>query len=97
MYGLIADDFIVLDNGARRVVRVDPSDAGLAPVALVVVIQTSDVSSAALAKIQKVGVMIPEAVVGENGEAAVLSFDDHVNILQDFTRDPDSLRMCFGA
>lgn len=95
IYGLTASDFIVLDNGIARAVHVDPNDAAFTPIAGVVAIQTSDLSSAALAKIQKVGIMIPEAVLGANGEAAVLSFDDHVNVLQDFTNNPNTIENAF--
>ncbi len=95
IYGLGPDDFVVLDNGARRAIHVDTSDSGLAPVELVVAIQTTTFSTAALAKIQKVGAMIPEAVVGENGEAAVLTFDDHVNLVQDFTKNVNAIEDAF--
>ena len=97
IYGLTASDFIVLDNGSERTIQVDPNDSGLAPIALVVAIQTSDLSSAALAKIQKVGSMITGAVVGENGEVAVLSFDDDIKILQDFTNDANAVGNAFHA
>lgn len=68
----------------------------MAPIALVVLIQTSDISLSALAKIRKVGAMIPEAVVGENGEAAVVTFDEQVQVIQDFTRDSDQIAHAFA-
>jgi hypothetical protein len=63
IYDLDRSDFLLLDNRKLRPVRVDIADSGLAPVALVTLIQTSDISLSALAKIRKVGAMIPEAVV----------------------------------
>jgi VWFA-related protein len=93
--GLDASDFVLLDNAKPRPVRVDAADSGLAPIALVTVIQTSDISLSALGKIRKVGVMIPEAVVGANGEAAVVTFDDHVRVAQDFTSDADAVSEAF--
>jgi len=95
VYGLNASDFVVLDNGKPRRVYAYPTDAALPPVALVVAVQTSGLSSAALAKINKVGAMIPQAVVGENGEAAVLSFDDQVNVVQNFTSDAGVIANAF--
>lgn len=92
---LDASNFLLLDDGKPRPVRVDSIDSGLAPVALVSVIQTSDISLSALAKIRKVGAMIPEAVVGANGEAAVITFDDHVKLVQDFTTDADAISRTF--
>ena len=93
--GLQASDFLLLDEGKPRPVRVDTVDSGLAPIALVTLIQTTASSLSALAKIKKVGAMIPEAVVGANGEAAVVTFDDEVKLLQDFTTDPDSIAKAF--
>lgn len=95
--GLTASDFVLMDDGKVRPVRVDVADFGLAPVALVTVIQTSDISLSALAKIRKVGAMIPEAVVGANGEAAVITFDDHVRLVQDFTTSADAISDTFRA
>ncbi|MGA8028098.1 MAG: VWA domain-containing protein, partial [Bryobacteraceae bacterium] len=93
--GLSASDFLVLDDGHPRTVHVDTSDDPLAPVSLVVAIQSSDISSAALAKLRKVGAMIPQAVVGEGGEAAVITFDDHVSVVQDFTNGADRISDVF--
>lgn len=93
--GLKASNFLLLDDGKARPVRVDITDFGLAPVALVTVIQTSNISLSALAKIKKVGAMIPEAVVGANGEAAVVTFDDQVKVVQGFTSDADAISRAF--
>ena len=95
VYDLRSSDFLLFDNGKPRPVRVDTVDSGLAPIALVTLIQTSDITLSALAKIRKVGVMIPEAVVGVNGEAAVVTFDDHVRVAQDFTTDADAISQAF--
>jgi VWFA-related protein len=93
--GLTAGDFVLLDDSSPKPVNVDVVDSGLPPIALVVLIQTSGRSLSALAKIRKVGAMIPEAVVGENGEVAVVAFDDQVRVLQEFTRDADAISDAF--
>lgn len=95
--GLSGADFEVFDNGVQRSVRVDISDGGLPPVALVVAMQASSFSQPTLAKLEKVGAMIPEAVVGEGGEAAVIAFDDRVRVLQDFTKDPNAIANAFAT
>jgi VWFA-related protein len=95
--GLSSPDFIVLDNGAPRPVQLDTDDSGLAPLALVTVIQTSDISLSALAKIRKVGTMIPDAVVGANGQSAVMTFDSQVKLLRDFTPAADEISKAFEA
>ncbi len=89
--GLQASDFTVLDNGAPRVVHVDESDGQLAPIALVVAVQATDFSWPAIAKLRKAAAMIPEAVLGANGEAAVIAFDKEVRVLQGFTKSPDAI------
>jgi VWFA-related protein len=89
--GLSASDFTVLDNGESRIVHVDESDGQLAPIALVVVVQATDFSWPAIAKLRKAAAMIPEAVIGANGEAAVIAFDKEVRVLQGFTRSPDAI------
>lgn len=53
-YDLDSSDFVLLDDGKARPVRVDAADSGLAPIALVTVIQTTAISLSALAKIRKV-------------------------------------------
>lgn len=93
--GLTSMDFVLLDDSTQKPVNVDVVDFGLPPIALVVLVQTSARSLSALAKIRKIGAMIPEAVIGANGEAAVIAFDDEVTILQDFTRSPDAVSDAF--
>ena len=39
--------------------------------------------------------MVPEAVVGANGEAAVVTFDDQIKVAQDFTTDADAISKAF--
>jgi VWFA-related protein len=93
--GLDSSDFLLMDDGKPRPVRVDTVDSGLPPLALVTLIQMSDISLSALAKIRKVGAMIPAAVVGANGEAAVVTFDTHVKVAQDFPTAADAISNAF--
>jgi aspartate aminotransferase-like enzyme len=94
---LIASDFILLDNDKSRSVNIDVVDSGLAPIAMVVLIQTSETSSSALGKLRKVGALLSQSVVGENGEVAIVTFDDQVEIVQDFTSDADKIYSAFTA
>ena len=95
VYGLTAADFELLDNGTPRTVQVSVADDGLAPVAVVLAIQTTDTSLSAIGKIRKVGALIQSAVVGEGGEAAVLTFDQDVTLVQDFTREDEDITRVF--
>ncbi len=94
--GLSASDFVLYDDGVpQRELQVDSSDTLLAPVALVIAIQCSGISQAALEKIHKVGGMFQPLVAGEKGEAAVIAYDDEIRVLQDFTRDSTKLTRAF--
>jgi VWFA-related protein len=93
--GLGVDDFVVTDDGVKRSVRMDTSDTVLAPVSVVVAVQCSDISAAALAKINRVGGMIQPLIAGERGSAAVIAFDDEVRVFQDFTSDASKIRAAF--
>jgi VWFA-related protein len=95
VYGLNSSDFLVLDNGQSRSIRVDNPDSVTASLRLVVLIQTSDISESALLKIRKVGTMIQDAVVGANGEAAVVTFADRVKTAQSLTSRGDEIATVF--
>jgi len=45
-----------------------------------------------LPQVRKTGILFTQTVMGPNGEAAVVGFNDSVDKLQDFTTDGDSLR-----
>jgi VWFA-related protein len=93
--GLSADDFIVTDDGVRQQVHMDTSDTVLAPVSLVVLIQSSGISTPALARIRLVGAMIKPMVIGDRGQAAVISYDTEVRVFTEFTSDGTKLRKAF--
>src|ERR1035438_10870977 len=65
--GLAARDFKVLDDGIQREVTVDDFSTGLPPISLAIVIQTSGISTPALAKIRRIGSMIQPLVIGPQG------------------------------
>ena len=95
--GLDAADFDVTDNGRAVRFQLDTADAVNVPLALVVVVQTNDLSAAALLKIKKVGAMVQPLITGERGAAAVLAVDETVTVTQEFTRDPDEISRAFRA
>ena len=93
--GLEASDFLIYDNGVRQRAVVDTLGTGVAPIALVIAVQSSGISAPALAKVQKIGGMIQPLITGERGCAAVVAFDDRVRWRQECTNDPDALSRAF--
>jgi VWFA-related protein len=87
VHGLTTSDFLLLDEGQPRSIRVDDADSVTAGLDLIALVQTTDLSNSALLKIKKVGTMIQDAVVGANGQAAVIVFADQVQLVQAFTSD----------
>jgi len=90
--GLAARDFKVLDNGVSQPVSVDDFSSGLAPISLVIAVQTSGISLPALVGIRRIGGMIQPLITGLRGEAAVVAFDSRIKWLQDFTPDDGEIR-----
>jgi VWFA-related protein len=90
--GLTADSFKLLDDGAPREITLDTFDTGVAPISLVAAIQTAGISTPALTKIRHIGGMIEPMVTGTSGAAAVVTFDEEIKWLQDFTADSAAIQ-----
>jgi VWFA-related protein len=93
--GLDTSDFLVRDNGRPVKVAVDTFTTGVAPIALIVAVQSSGISAPVLAKVLKIGAMIEPLITGERGCAGLLSFAEKVEWLQDCTNDADALTRAF--
>lgn len=91
------EDFVVLDNGKRQKVSVDTLTTGVAPIALVVAVQSSGISQSVLEKVQKLGSLFQPLVTGEHGCTALVSFSERVIWLQECTGDEDSLTRAFRS
>ncbi len=86
--GLEPHHFRLLDNGKPQDIKVDIS---FIPISLVVAVQANAAMEEMLPKVQKVGSVLQQLVVGEQGEVAVVAFDHRIQTLQDFTSDPDKI------
>jgi VWFA-related protein len=82
-------DFHVTDNGAPQTIT--HFALGGDPVALVVVVETSERISALLPQVRKTGILLSQTVMGPTGEAAVIGYDDDVKVLQNFSNSADAL------
>ena len=83
--GLTLQDFTLYDKNVPQKISADVS---FAPISLVIAVQRSENLREILPKIQNDGLLLANNVVGDNGEGAVLAFDNEVKLLQDFTNDP---------
>jgi len=94
--GLRPEDFVLDDNGRVQSIALDYSDT-LAPISLVVAVQTSEIAAPVIAKFTKVGSLIQPLVTGQRGEAALVTFDDEIRVALDFTSDPDAIVSAFRS
>ena len=86
--GLTKDDFEVYDNGKRQKVNAEYTEQ---PLSLVLVVQANSEIEPMLPQLKKTGVLFQGLVTGQDGDVAVLAFDHRLQLLQDFTNDPDKL------
>lgn len=86
--GLQPHDFHLFDNNKEQNIQVDVT---YEPISMVVVIEKAARVEAILPQIKHLGSLLP-LVIGDHGEAAVLAFDSRLQVLQDFTTDPDKLK-----
>ncbi len=86
--GLSANDFQVLDNDKpQRIV----SDITQQPLSLVLVVQANSEVEPMIPKIRSMGLLLHGLVTGQEGDVAVLAFDHRMQLIQDFTNDPNKL------
>lgn len=58
---------------------------------MVIAVETSSRVEALLPEIRRSGILFTQLILGESGEAAVLTFDREIKLAQDFTEDPDKI------
>ena len=90
---LDAKDLQVTDNGVPQ--QITHFDLGGDPLAIVFLVETSSRIAPLLPQIQKSGIVLGETVMGPDGEAAVVGFNDAVDKLQDFTTNRDAIEKVF--
>lgn len=86
--GLTIANFQLLDNDKPQKIS---SDFIVSPITLVVVIQANADIEPVLPKLKRTGILLHSLITGEDGEVAVLAFDHRIQLIQDFTKDPDKL------
>lgn len=89
VYGLDQKDFQVFDDGVQQ--RIERFDVANEPIVAVVVVQTNQTVAPLLDQVRPVGPVLSSLMLGPNGRAAVISFADKVNLLQNFSNSSDEL------
>ncbi len=82
--GLTVSDFTLFDNDVPQQIH---EDADFLPISLAVAIQTNLTVEGILPRIHELGPLLGTLVVGDGGECSIMTFDENVNLLQDFTGD----------
>lgn len=88
--GLQPHEFHLFDNSKEQNIQVN---VAFEPISLVVAIEASArMDGPILTQIKHLGTLLP-LVVGDHGEAAVVAFDSRLRVMQDFTTDPDKIKV----
>ncbi len=87
---LTKDNFHVYDNGAEQ--KIDHFDLGGDPLSIVLAVETSSHVQPMLPAIRQSGIVFTETVMGQTAEAAVLGYDDTIDLLASFTTDVDGVQ-----
>lgn len=86
--GLTVKDFRLEDNKKLQVIS---EDVATHPISMVIAVQADLEVEKMLPMIQKLASSIQAQILGDDGEAAVIEFDHRIQVLTDFTSDPDKL------
>lgn len=90
--GLQPNQFHLWDNGKEQNIQVDVT---YEPISLVIAIECSARVESILPQIKKLGSLV-QTVIGREGEAAVIKFDGRLVTMQDFTNDPDKVKVAIN-
>ena len=89
VYDLEKDEFKIYDNGELQDVK--QFDSEMRRLSLVIVVETNDTTQPFLESVHPLGSLFSDAVMGPQGEVAVLTYSDHVDKVLDFTSNGDKL------
>lgn len=89
VYDLKENEFQILDNGLPQ--RIERFENLARPIAAVIVVQTNRNVAPALDHVRPLGPLFSALMLGPQGKAAVVTYDDRVRVALDFTDDSDRL------
>jgi len=93
VYDLTESEFQLLDNGAAQ--RIVSFESEARPVAMVIVIQTSRSVAALLDDVRPLAPVFSSLLIGDQGQGAVITYDERVRVVQDFSSDGEDLKIAF--
>lgn len=95
VYDLGRDEVTLFDNGVPQ--RLTSFELATQPVSLVVLVDTSQRVKPLLERVRTSGILITSNILGQSGEAALVSFDTSVALRQEFTSNGDELLTAFHS
>jgi len=90
IYGLTQNDFLIDDDGVEQTVRLDDS-AESEPASVVVAIQTGRRAWREYSRMSGVGPMLTAVFNQLRSRVALVEFDSHVRLVEDFSEDQTSV------
>lgn len=89
VYDVDQNEFKVYDNDRLQQIRQFGTE--LHPVDLVIVVETNDTTAPLLDEVRPLGSIFSDLLMGPQGQVALITYSDHVDLAQDFTRNGDKL------
>jgi VWFA-related protein len=86
VYGLTQKDFVVFDDGVEQTIHLDDS-AESEPASVVVAIQTGRRAWREFSRMRGIGPMLVPVFNQLRSRVALVEFDSHVNLIEDFSDD----------
>jgi VWFA-related protein len=89
VYDIDPNEFKVYDNGEPQ--KIYEVGTELHPVELVIVVETNNLTDPFLPDVRPLGSMFSEMLMGPQGNVALVTYSDHVEVPLEFTADGDKL------
>jgi VWFA-related protein len=83
-------DFHIYDQGVEQ--TIDHFDLGGDPLSVIILLESSSRVEPLLPAVRRTGILFSQALMAQTGEAAVVTFDDFIDVRQTLTRDGDAVQ-----
>ena len=94
VFNLLEKDFKVFDNGREQ--KIQHFDLGGDLLSVVFVVETSSHIEPFLPAIRRTGIVFTQAVMAQTAEAAVVGFNDEIDLLSPFTPDQEQIQLAIN-